>query len=419
MSARWRTLTVYEDKAEKLLLSADEQNMLLRIGRAFGNGRFQLEVDGTLLVRHEVGYVSVPGLTLQVLPKVTNSADMACQATRLLFRLLDWTGYERVRWLREEKLQTEADFPLPELLMQWFLTELERLFMHRRHHSYMQEEAELVRIKGRLDFTKRMRQVSGLHRYPLIYDEFTQDNALNRVFKAVVKHLHRMTNLEKSHTLIRRLLLQMDEIIDIPATAMMFEGIRFDRQNESYRMLFSMTKLFFFGSGIQQQRGTQHIIAFLVPLNRVFEMAMGKVLRNCCRWWGTNADPGEEYFLEEQGPRRLLTENAFPLIPDLVLFRGTQILMILDAKYKNADKTSHADLYQIVTYAGRYHCAKLALLYPRIGSSSPGDAVCRKNRYAMNVFGRQVQLDVLEVDLFAEPIEWVEGMRSLLEADLS
>ncbi|MNJ65399.1 McrBC 5-methylcytosine restriction system component [compost metagenome] len=85
--------------------------------------------------------------------------------------------------------------------------------------------------------------------------------------------------------------------------------------------------------------------------------------------------------------------------PDISVLKGTQVVLIADAKWKvlsSEDRKlgiASADLYQLVSYALRYQCQQLALIYPAMEGISPG------LRQKLTIDGSDVQLAIYSIDL--------------------
>ncbi len=90
--------------------------------------------------------------------------------------------------------------------------------------------------------------------------------------------------------------------------------------------------------------------------------------------------------------------------PDITLTdEDGEIAAILDAKWKVIDPTqkklglSQSDLYQVTSYALRYGCDRVALVYPTTAGIS--------ERVAFTVPETSIQLELLFVDLVASSHE--------------
>ena len=135
--------------------------------------------------------------------------------------------------------------------------------------------------------------------------------------------------------------------------------------------------------------------ALLFNMERLFEEVLGEKIRRASR---TLADL--QLRVELQSAQRRLATEGFLLRPDIAVFVNDRVEAILDAKWKHlrADEphadVSSADAYQMNTYAGRYGCRQLTLVYPASAGCAPG--LVRQFRLQTPL---QPILDVVAVDL--------------------
>lgn len=119
--------------------------------------------------------------------------------------------------------------------------------------------------------------------------------------------------------------------------------------------------------------------------------------------------------------RMRCTGTRFRTKPDIIIRRGSEVLAIIDTKWKclrdvGDDKkhgVSQADIYQLMAYAQLYSCSRLLLLYPHHAGLSEvgvqatyGVAVPRK--------ASPDQLQVVTVDASREMADMVEALRPIM-----
>src|SRR5690606_11611185 len=140
--------------------------------------------------------------------------------------------------------------------------------------------------------------------------------------------------------------------------------------------------------------GGMPALALMFDMNRPFESYV--------TWRARRAFKGLQ--LQPQGPRRFLAANqpgkgGLEVGPDLSVLRGTQGALIADAKWKILSPEERkwgiasADLYQLVSYALRYQCQRLALMYPAMEGLNPG------LREKLTIEGSDVQLAICSINL--------------------
>ena len=183
--------------------------------------------------------------------------------------------------------------------------------------------------------------------------------------------------------------------------------------------MFNMAKLFYLNSSPHLQRGDEQAFSFLVPLNRLFEayvlrLMEEKVARRRVdvaqsidfgEWNAVFSDADSNRLrVIGQGPLRYLaTEKLFQLKPDISIWHGEETLLIADAKYKDCFnekgevKINEADLYQMLAYSVRYRCNRVMLVYPKMLHAPRQEMELM--RVHLPVDERVVELRVVQVDL--------------------
>jgi 5-methylcytosine-specific restriction enzyme subunit McrC len=104
-------------------------------------------------------------------------------------------------------------------------------------------------------------------------------------------------------------------------------------------------------------------------MERLFEAFLGAKLRQA--WQGA---PDCRFQIILQGPQKSLAQSdagpAFRLRPDITVLDDGRAVRIFDAKWKRLNPKARSsglapsDVYQLVTYASRYGCERVVLVYP-------------------------------------------------------
>ena len=98
----------------------------------------------------------------------------------------------------------------------------------------------------------------------------------------------------------------------------------------------------------------------------------------------------------------------FWLEPDFTIAYGDNIITLLDTKYKspfdNNDNVSinTSDLYQLCTYALRYNCKNLFLIYPKFLGSNREETLLAEYQIQSGfeiITLRIMQIDIMENDI--------------------
>lgn len=357
-----------------------------------------------------VGVVRFGKRSIQILPKIYRSsssnsdAQIATQSSRNLLKLLSYAG----------------DFPFKEsevnslLKMQndWFEI-LIHLFSKRLHEewrtganrNYQPVDETLPVLKGRWKIASHIKNPIRKTSFDVIYDEFTVDNPLNRLFRFVVEKLLRLTgNLNNKQTL-SELKSFMEDVQLVPHISKSeIDSINLTRMNARYEMLLNLAKLFLENRSIQMAHGKLDTFSFVFNMNYLFENFIAEFIRRNKKLILNENWQAIDIFPQARGTSRYLAtsdnRNYFSLKPDIVFKRkDNNVPLILDTKYKrvgtnlNSLGIAQSDFYQMHAYAHRYNCEKIILLYPQdIDSGKPF-------RKQFNLTGTAITIETASVNM--------------------
>lgn len=130
-------------------------------------------------------------------------------------------------------------------------------------------------------------------------------------------------------------------------------GRLYHRLNQDYQLLHALCRFFLEQSCPSHETGEHGMLPFLVNMARLYELFVAEWLKKNPR---VVCKSQKRVSIGKGG---LLDFNI-----DLVLYEAGQPKYVLDTKYKIDKKPSHADLYQIVTYAKLMDCREAILVYP-------------------------------------------------------
>ena len=279
-----------------------------------------------------------------------------------------------------------------ELLTRLFAQELHRQVQMGLQHSYVIQEETLPVLRGRWDIGRQVRRnPQTWFPFETIYDEFSADHPLNRLFRFVTRQLLPQTKDRINH----RLLLDLDAWLEGAALlqgnpASLLQPIHFTRLNERFQPAYNLARLFLSGYAPQFSGGQDQVFAFVFDMNVLYERFMARFLQRhrqaifppgwqnaqiSAQYTATDAhlaawaDTGERWL-------RLRPDIAF-LLPD-----WSEPFLILDTKYKVLDEQrrdlgiNDSDVYQMLAYAERFHCPRIMLLYPQ--ASAHGGPIRRQ-----------------------------------------
>ena len=332
------------------------------------------EAEYTLTPGSTVGAVEVGGLSVLIKPKIgiPQLLSLACYA-------IDKVAFRR----------DEFDFPketaLPDALALALASHARRAFSRGLLHGYRTEEEALHTVRGRIRFDEQIRRRFGiLLPVEVRYDEFTDDILANRLVKAAVRRLGGMRL--RSPEARRGLGLvagTLDNVSPVEFPPRSVPEVRFDRLNEHYRGVVSLSRLVLRHSAFESGRGAVRASGFLVNMNVLFQEFVTVALRE--RLSLSSGAFGERTIATlDKGDR-------VHLRPDFVWRIGSSSVFVGDAKYKNitGERVPNADLYQMLAYVAALDLPGGLLVY----AQDEADAVTYEVRHS----GKRLEVAALDL----------------------
>lgn len=249
--------------------------------------------------------------------------------------------------------------------------------------EYLPRTETLATLRGRIDVTENVKTHAVLRRQMVCdYDEFSIDTPMNRILKATMRLLARSDIDKARRKELRGLLAYFADVADIDLAHVDWH-LRFNRNNQAYRMLMNVCWLVSEGLLQTQKDGSVRLADFLDEqrMSRLYEKFVLEYYRR--EHPGLRAEASYIKWALDDGPHgACMADGALDMLPvmhsDVMLSQGSNVL-IIDAKYyaqatqRHFDKrTYHSDnLYQIFTYvknkeaefAGTEHTVSGLLLY--------------------------------------------------------
>lgn len=311
-----------------------------------------------------VGTVFFRGLQFEILPKLLGKSDGTDHSSlyKNFLAILAITKNVEVSLTELQKLGAAAD-SLLEVYIELFATLLERELTLRPNRSYVQVAENLGCLRGRINFSTDLR-LNILHRERVFceFDEFSEDNDLNKLFKFVAKKLTNVTRAESSFTRLRAIVSALSEVGDKqfgPTTA---NKIELTRLNAGYAIPLRLAKLFVAGFSPEPRSGKEENLGIVFDMNKVFEEFIFEVLKRNKDELGIEVASQKKSALsmayQNLGDPEFKNLRAFGTRSDIVVELGGGARAVIDTKYKilNPDNQrtfdiSNSDVYQVLAYA--------------------------------------------------------------------
>ncbi|MEO7328107.1 MAG: McrC family protein [Minicystis sp.] len=329
--------------------------------------------DGHTRTAQWVGVVQVPGVQVEILPKVDASegaADWGTPARANLLYMLSVSGDIPVRSREVARLVTRKA-PLSETLAKIFAERLQEELLRGPERGYQQREENLRSFKGKLLISAQSRSnAAHRERFFCRFEEFSDDTAMNRIFRAACRALLVLTQAPATQDVLRRCLLLLDGASDVEVQDADFNAIAINRQNQRFEEVLRFCRLILGGRTPTIQAGGTRSFSLLFDMNKVFERFVAALL---CRYVAPRIE-GIHIHPQAVKHRRHLMEcegsGVLGLEPD-ILIEGHGRHLVIDTKWKvlSAVKrgrggVADSDLYQLYAYTRRYESQRSILLYP-------------------------------------------------------
>ena len=316
-----------------------------------------------------VGVIQVPGLQVEVLPKVDDAQDDQVRSN--LLYMLAVAGQVPVRDRDVARLASRKA-PLSETLAAIFADRLHRELLLGPERAYMRREENLRRFKGKLLIAQQtLRNAAHRERFFCRFDEFSEDTLMNRIFRAVCRVLLDSTHTPSAQDSLRHCLLLLDGVEDVFIHDELFDQITITRQNERFADVLRFCRLILQERSPTVRAGSERSFSLLFDMNRVFEDFVAAFLKK-------QVIPQlDGYRLYPQAKTKQLPlmksgdKNVLTLKPD-ILIEAAGRRFVLDTKWKQlSDEGARGgvgtdDLYQLYAYTRRYNCRRSVLLYPHV-----------------------------------------------------
>ena len=261
------------------------------------------------------------------------------------FQVLNEQGYKSVA---TEHFENVAD-SCAAILIKGLSKQLKRGLMK----DYIPKREPLMALRGKMEISETLKTNAIIKRQIVCsYDEFSENAYMNRIIKTAMQRLM-VADVDKSRKKeMKKLLVFLGNVEPMPIYSINW-NLRYDRNNQTYRMLLSICYLVLKGLLQTQSDGTTKLMDFLDEqrMHHLYEKFILEYFRKEHPELTVGA-PQIPWQLDDDFSDMLPTMQS-----DIVLEKDDNAL-IIDAKYYahttqqrfNKATVHSANLYQIFTY---------------------------------------------------------------------
>ena len=279
------------------------------------------------------------------------------------------------------------------------------------YREYINRQEELPLMRGKIDIQGTVRNKL-LHKRLITcnFDELSEDNQLNRILKTTVMLLLKNADVRAEYKdSLKKEMLYFSNVGLLNPLCIRWSSIRFQRNNQTYRVLIGICQLITEGMLITTDKGDYRLASF-IDEQRMCRLYEKFILEYYIRHFPElKVSATQIQWSVDDDIRTML-----PVMQSDICIQKDNTVLIIDAKYysQNTQKqyskhTIHSDnLYQIFTYVkncdyefkDKKHNVSGMLLYARTDEQIQPDCV-----YHMH--GNQISVKTLDLNLPFDDIE--------------
>lgn len=312
------------------------------------------------------------------------------------FTILNQGGYENIA--------TEEFDNLHNLFAAILAKGIGRQLKQGLYREYLNRKEDVAIVRGKIDMPGTIQNCLARKRVLTCeYDELSENNLLNQILKTTVMILLRHAKVDTEYkTNLKREMLFFSNVDIIDPASIHWGSIRFQRNNNTYRMLVSLCQLVLEGMLLTTDDGEYRLATFIDEqrMSRLYERFILEYYAKECPQ--IKATASQIPWALDDGIGTML-----PIMQsDIMLSQGSKVL-IIDAKYythitqvQYDVHTLHSNnLYQIFTYVKnkdtefgeKPHTVSGMLLY-----AQADEAIQPDNVYQMS--GNKISVKTLDLN---------------------
>lgn len=333
--------------------------------------RFFLQITSKgIVAQNYVGLIQLDsGCQFQIMPKIELAdRDGVDRTNKIFMEMLSSLKSFSSKSFNHANVQINK-MNIFEIFIFMYVEHVERLIKHGLKSSYEVIEENSPFFKGKLQVTKHIKaNLANKASFYVEHDEFLLNRPENRLIKASLHKLLRLTTNNDNERRIRQALASFEEVKESTNYSSDFDKVIIDRNTKEYEILMLWSKVILFNQNFTPFSGTSNAISLLFPMEKIFESYVAEKMKRIFSPYDWEISP--------QNQTRYLFDipKMFALIPDIVARKNGQTI-ILDTKWKKLNPNSKnkygitsSDMYQMYIYSQKHSVGQnkpyVYLLYP-------------------------------------------------------
>ena len=316
-----------------------------------------------------VGVIKYKNTLFEILPKcISDNKDE--NTLKNLIYMLSYTKNLDIKANDHAKLSTLKN-PFIEILIRVYAKSLFDCLKRLTPQKYVRHENNLNYLKGKIKFSENIRyNCANLAKFYCEYDEFSENNILNKLFLYVTTCLYNISNNSYNKKTLKIIMNYYSDIEFVRFDKFDVKKITLDRNQELFNKPFNLAKMFVEQTNVDMSKNRFENITLIWDMNQLFEEFIFEIMKKYeteldCK---LTAQKGRKLLAGDDSKRR----NTFVDIMAERKKDGRRI--VLDTKYKkftSTDDLSNQDIYQVSSYCLIHKANHAILLYPQWNSTKP------------------------------------------------
>lgn len=230
---------------------------------------YRRNVGEVVTIKNYVGLIQLKnGFQIQVLPKIAfGEEDEANVKTKKVFLKMLCSMKDFPCKVFNESSLNVAQMNLYELFINMYLQEVRQLVKRGIKLNYVEQEDNLRYYKGKLLVSENVRvNLAHKERFYVSYEEFHPNRAENRLVKATLAKLQRLTISAENSKEIRQLLTAFEMVDASVNYTKDFSQVVINRNTKDYEVLMQWSKVFLMNKSFTTFSGSTTSRALLFPM---------------------------------------------------------------------------------------------------------------------------------------------------------
>ena len=274
---------------------------------------------------------------------------------------------------------------------------------HGLYREYVNRVDDLTTLRGKLDVPGTVRnKLQHKQRLSCDFDELSENNLLNQILKTTMMLLIKQKSVKlENKSVIKKDLLFFDSVDYIDPVMIKWDRIRYQRNNQNYRMLLNICRLIIDGLLLSTEKGTIKMATFLDDqrMSHLYEKFILEYYRYHHPELRANPDQ-VQWNLDDDNDMWLPN-----MITDITLKSRDGRVLILDAKYYGQQMQSNfdvqtyrnANLYQIYTYVKNWDKEQTGKVAGMLLYAKTEEEFQPANQFSMS--GNKITVSSLDLNL--------------------